>query len=479
MMIGFGTDGWRALIGAEFTFANVYRIAAALARVVKRVKPDSNRTPLVVVGYDYRFLSEQFAAWCAQCLLEEGVDVALASQAVPTPAVSVAVRQLRAQAGLMVTASHNPPWFNGIKVKEADGGAGGEHLCRELEQLVQECEGRSPHHLPISLPGSCYFDLRELYMDFLRKCIRDWELFRGPFRVVHDAMFGCGAGYLPSILEGRMIEVIPFRYGRDCLFGGLRPEPILENYGPLFDFIQSRQFDVVLVNDGDADRIASLNEQGVPLTAHEVIALLLLHFIRSEALSQGIVLKSANTSSMIDRICAEFALDCQEVPIGFKVICDRIRSDSRVVIALEESGGIAFRGLLPDRDGILAALRLLELLFEQRRPLSELVLELHRRFGPHAYNRIAVPVHREEGERVLEFLRHNPPEKICGIRVVGIGSIDGIKLVLEGGRWLMFRASGTEPVFRLYAEAGKEEEVEALLNWGRNFIVSCLANHST
>ncbi len=470
-VIRFGTDGWRGVIADDFTFPAVERAARALAQVWKEDPAPGAGT--VVVGYDRRFLSEHFAAWVAHTLAEEGFRVVLASEPVPTPAVCLTIRKQKAQGGVMITASHNPPWYNGFKMKEQDGGAAGPKLCAKVEARLNQVQlSGKPVRPPISLANVERRSLRPIHQAALIETV-DWEVFtQTRLRVAHDAMFGCGAGYFTELLQRVDWSVTPLRQEVDPLFGGGQPEPIPQHYSPTLKRLRQDPHDVCLVNDGDADRIGAIDEQGRPLTAHEVVALLLLRFLTVHRdRVKGCVLKTVNTTTMIDRICRAYGVEVVETPIGFKILSDQIRNRP-VFLAVEESGSIAWPEYLPDRDGIAAGFWLLEWIARQRKPLSRLVHELHQAYGPHAYDRIGLKIPADVAEKAIGKLQESPPSHILGRQVQNIVTIDGIKFVLEDESWVMIRRSGTEALLRIYAEAATQETVRHLLQWGQNFVES-------
>ncbi|MCS7090591.1 MAG: phosphoglucomutase/phosphomannomutase family protein [Verrucomicrobiota bacterium] len=465
--ICFGTDGWRAIIADGFTFENVARVAQAAADYWRN-HPVPGRLTRVVVGYDRRFFSDRFAACAAEVLAGNEFEVILTPAATVTPAVSLAVRDRHCIGGIMITASHNPPIFNGFKLKSHYGGSADPSIC----QAVEACLDRSPirrmpfaearHHRRIR-----QIDLRPAHERAIRRLVDFDQIRRAALRVAHDALFGAAAGAFTSLLSGTTCRVTSLHSEHDVRFGGLTPEPIPRNYGPVSSFLRRHPHDLCLVNDGDGDRLGALDGQGRPLTTHQVVCLILYHLHCNRGL-KGRVIKSITLTSMVDRMCAAWGLPLVETGVGFKYICpELIKGD--VLLGAEESGGIGLPGHIPERDGLAAGLVLLELLAWERKPLQAILLRLEQQFGPHRYGRMDLPVPMDRCARLLERLQTEPPDRLGRLSVADLKTFDGIKFIAKNGAWLMLRGSGTEPVLRIYAEAATEAEVERLLQIGRRW----------
>ncbi|RME95768.1 MAG: phosphoglucomutase/phosphomannomutase family protein [Verrucomicrobia bacterium] len=465
----FGTDGWRGEIARDFTFDNVERLARAAGEAWLAETAACGGDPRVVVGYDTRFLSAEFAQAAAEVLAAGGIEVVLASCPTPTPAVSWAVRQLRAAGGIMITASHNPPRFNGFKLKAAFGGSADAAFCRAVEsRWREEAAERMPLEEARRAGRVRVRDLRPAHLRQVRR-VADWEAVgRRGWRIAHDAMHGVGAGGFEALLAGTACRVTTLRAEPDPLFGGVNPEPIPRYYGPTVRWLRRNPQDVCLVTDGDADRIGALTGRGAPLTTHQVISLVLDHFARHRG-AKGRVLKSVNTTSMVDDLCAWHGLELEEVGIGFKYMCRRMLEPG-VLLGVEESGGIAWSGHLPERDGLAAGMWLLEAMTVRGRLPGQLLGELTRRFGPRHYDRVGLRLPPEEARRIEAVLQADPPSRLLRSPVERVVTIDGLKLVARNGSWLMLRASGTEPLLRIYAEASSPEQVRRLLALGRRWV---------
>ena len=465
--IRFGTDGWRGVIASEFTFANVARVAQAYADYLLTQRPlesDRPRTsPHVVVGFDRRFLSEQFARTATEVLAGNGVRTSSFDGDVPTPLVSWAVRERGAQGGVVITASHNPATFNGFKIKAPFGGSATPEMTVAVEALV---DANSPRRGEASA-GEDLSSSAESYREQVASYV-DLERLRGArAHVVIDPMHGTGGQWVESFLRGGRLTVETIRGERDPLFGGVAPEPIDRNLAPLKRRVAETNALVGLATDGDADRVGAVNEAGETMTMHEVVPVILLHLARARRMTGGVV-RTFSQSVLLRRIAAAEGLKIFETPIGFKYIADlMLRED--ILIGAEESGGIGVRGHLPERDGILNSLLLLEAVVAAGRTPTELVREMHREFGEFYYDRRDLHTDVARGLSLVAELASAPPPAAAGFEVTGVERTDGTKLLFADESWLLFRQSGTEPVLRIYSEATSKEKVRQLLDAGSAF----------
>ena len=499
--IRFGTDGWRAVIADQFTFANLERVSQAYADYLLRqhTRPAEQaltrqlvevgqvgeheaadplfgdvigqaavqaQPPLVVVGYDRRFLSEKFAERAAEVLSGAGLRVALFDEAVPTPLVSWAVKTNGAAGGVVITASHNPGEFNGFKIKAPWGGSASPEITAGVESLLDSNPPRrrgvkaadeSPL-LDASITSyraqlASYFDLGRLKA--------------APMRAVVDSMHGSGGRWVESFLGGGELSVETIRAWRDPLFGGVNPEPIDRNLGALKARVREARASLGLATDGDADRLGAVNELGQTMTMHEVVPLVLLHLARVRGMTGGVV-RTFSQSILTKRIAAAHDLKLHDTPIGFKYIADlMLRED--ILIGAEESGGIGVKGHIPERDGILNCLLLLEAVIAAGRPPSEMVRAMHREFGEFYFDRRDFHCEVARGQDLVARLAARPPAAVAGHEVRGVETMDGTKLVFADESWLLLRQSGTEPVLRVYSEATSRTKVEELLAAGETF----------
>ncbi|HEX8189423.1 MAG TPA: phosphoglucomutase/phosphomannomutase family protein [Pyrinomonadaceae bacterium] len=465
--IRFGTDGWRAVIADGFTFENVERVAQAYADFVNGRPPSGDagtpaREKKVVVGYDRRFLSENFAARAAEVLAGNGVEVSLFDADVPTPLVSWAVRERGAAGGVVITASHNPATFNGFKIKAPWGGSATPETTIAVEALVDATPPRASRLDPAASSNlgaevESYRAQVASYVDLER--VRALE-----GHVVVDPMHGSGGRWVESFLRGGRLSVETIRGERDTLFGGVAPEPIDRNLAPLKNRVRELRALVGLATDGDADRVGAVNELGETLTMHEVVPLVLLHLARVRGQRGGVV-RTFSQSVLLKRIAAAHGLALHETPIGFKYIADlMLRED--ILIGAEESGGVGVRGHIPERDGILNSLLFLEAVAAAGRTPTEMVREMHREFGEFYFGRRDLRLEVARGLALVESLGARPPAAAGSYAVESVETLDGTKLVFGDESWLLFRQSGTEPVLRVYSEATSVGKMNALLDEG-------------
>ena len=467
--IKFGTDGWRAVIAEDFTFAKVARVAQATADFwkaeVRRKNTEIFNRPLkVVIGYDRRFLSPQFAQTTAQVFAANGYEVILTPEPTPTPCVSFAVKQLGAVGGVMITASHNPPQFNGFKLKSHFGGSSSAEDCAAVEKL-----------LPASVPhignGKLEIenaDLRPAHFAAIKRLVDFQLIAKSKLRVAHDALFGVGAGVFETLLAQTNCTVTTLNGVHDILFGGICPEPLAKNYHLGSAQLRKNPHDVCLVTDGDADRIGMMDGRGTPMTNQQVIALLLHHLVNNRG-GQGTVTKTFNTTALVDKLCAAHNLPLTEVGIGFRFIAPEMMKPG-ALFGAEESGSVGFANHIPERDGLAAGLFILEMLAMEKKSVNQIYARLEKEFGPHHYARFDAHYSLEKRAALMGKLKNNPPAKLLHQAVTKVETRDGVKFVAADSTWLMLRGSGTEPVLRIYAEAKSDADVEKLLKFGRTLL---------
>jgi len=461
--IQFGTDGWRAVIAEDFTFANVERVAQAAADYwAAEPVPGTHRR--LVIGYDRRFLSDQFARRAAEVFCGNDFEVILSAQPTPTPAVSWAVKARKAVGGVMITASHNPPAFNGFKLKAHYGGSAEPAMCHQVEAFLDRHPVR---RTSLDKARARVLDLRPPHYAAILKLVDFRLIARSRLRFAHDALFGVGAGCFAALLAGTTCRVTTLNERHDPNFGGINPEPIVQNYGPSAAWLRRHPHDLCLVTDGDADRVGGMDGRGRPLTTHQIICLLLHHAIVNRG-ERGRMIKALTTTSMVDKMCAAHGLELVETGVGFKYICAEMLKGN-VILGAEESGGIGFPGHLPERDGILAGLRLLELLATERRSVNQLIAQLEKAYGPHRYARIDAHFPVEKRAALMNFCAKNPPARLLRSPLAEVKTYDGVKFLAKDGSWLMLRGSGTEPILRIYAEAGTDAGARRLLSQGEWF----------
>jgi len=480
MPIHFGTDGWRAVISDTFTFHNLQLVSQAIADAVAsegwtngtklEQKPDPKK---IVIGFDTRFLSDRYAKEAARVMAANGYKVLLCQSDAPTPTVSFAVRDLNAIAGIMITASHNAPRYNGVKLKACYGGSASPDQCRKVEIYLNDNEeqGRGPNLMDFDKARAdgliTRFNPMPDYYDHLRKLIDFNIIAENPQYIVVDSMYGSGRGVIKGILEGTGCEVYEIRGEMNPGFGGVHPEPIAAYLKPLSGAIINGKGTLGLATDGDADRIGAMDERGVFVDPHRIMALAIRYLVEKRHLT-GAIVRTVSTTRMIDRLAKRYGLTLYETPVGFNQIADHMLSE-QVLIGGEESGGISFLGHIPEGDGVLMGLLLTEIVAESRATLSELVDDLLKDVGPAFYERTDLRLNRPVAkQKMVEGLISDAPASIGGETVEQVVSMDGVKYILADDSWLLIRPSGTEPVLRVYAEGRTPEMVQALLLYGEN-----------
>jgi phosphomannomutase len=464
MSIHFGTDGWRAVIAEDFTFHNVDRVSQAAADYWNATRAAGTEKK-IIVGYDRRFLSDQFGRRVAEVLAGNGFEVVLSVCPTPTPAVSFAVKTQKAAGGVMITASHNPPMFNGFKIKAHYGGSAESPLCQAVEKLLDQNPVRAVAAADAIRAGRLKVrDLRPALFGAIKRIVDFKLIARSRLRFAHEALFGVGAGCFEELLRGTTCRVTTLDGRHDPNFGGVNPEPVAQNYAASSAWLRKHPHDICLVTDGDADRVGGMDGRGRPLTTHQIICLLLHHFIVNRR-GSGRVIKALTTTSMVDKMCAHYGLELVETGVGFKYICAEMLKGN-VLLGFEESGGIGFPELMPERDGIAAGMMLLELLATERVSVNQLLRRLERQFGPHHYARLDTHFPLEKRAALMKYCQTHPPPRLCGSPLAEIKAYDGVKLISRDASWLMLRGSGTEPVLRIYAESKSPAAAAALIGEG-------------
>jgi phosphomannomutase len=457
--IRFGTDGWRARIGEDFNFENVRRVAAAAANYVREEgEPERG----LLVGYDMRFLSPEAAEIAAETVAAHGVPVTLADRPTPTPALSFAVLARKSAGALMVTASHNPYRWNGVKFKAPYGGSASPSIINRIEFHLERLDTGHRAEKRVRRAQHEVADLATPYVDRLKTTL-DLEAIRASgLRFVVDPMFGAGRGVIGRLFDEAGIPHREIHGEHNPLFPGINPEPIEPHVAALQRAVSEGGYNAGFATDGDADRVGAVDRDGSFIDSHKIFSILLLHLAEDLKFS-GEVVKTFSTTRMVDHLTQKFGLPLTVTPIGFKYICERMLTED-VLIGGEESGGIAIKGNPPERDGILNSLLLAEVMARRGHSLGELVGELEREFGPHAYNRIDLEVSRPAIVRLLERLRHHSFRHLAGFKITSTESLDGHKMIFGPTTWLLVRPSGTENLMRFYAEAPSREQVERLLS---------------
>ena len=457
--IKFGTDGWRGVIAEDFTDENLRKVVHAIARyAVRAEKPGSG----ILVGYDTRFGSERFARVAAETVAATGSPVWLATDACPTPALSLLVRLRGAACGIQITASHNPYRWNGVKLKASYGSSASAAIVAQVETELAKVLRDGVPALPPRPELVHSLDVRAPYLETLSGLV-DWDRLRASkLRFLIDPMHGAGRGLLRELFRRHGIEANEIRGERDPLFGGVNPEPIKPHISALQKAMREGGYDAGFAFDGDADRIGAVDRDGTFITPHQIFSILFWHLAGTRKLT-GDVVKSFSTTKMIDKIARKFGRRVWETPVGFKYVCDRML-ESDIVLGGEESGGIATRLHLPERDATVSALLLAEVMAWHGKRLGELVAILHREFGEHHYGRVDLTLKDGQKEKAIERFADPQFARLLDWPIVRREDLDGIKVYLGDVGWAMVRASGTEPMLRVYAETTGAESTRRVLD---------------
>ncbi|MDD5542055.1 MAG: phosphoglucomutase/phosphomannomutase family protein [Acidobacteriia bacterium] len=464
--IVFGTDGWRGVIGDDFTFANVRRVVRAIARYVNQTTP---RKPVLTVGYDTRFGSPEFARVAAETLSQQGIEVLLSNDYVASPILSFAVRHFRTAGGIMITASHNPAHWNGVKFKGTYGGSANPAIIRSIEKLLPASDRETAGVSSRRPQGKIrVIDFKRPYREHLKRTIDFKKLRNARVRVIVDAMYGAGRGTLRTILSDLGIVCQEIRGEINPSFGGVHPEPIESNLAELRAALQRTQFDVGFASDGDADRIGAMDGSGLFVDSHKIFSMILEHLVATRQM-KGEVAKTFSSTKMIDQICRRFSIPMHETPIGFKYICDLMLT-RKILIGGEESGGIGVTRHLPERDSVLCALLMLEIMITRKKTLREVVSDLMRQYGSFYFDRLDLHLTEAQKQRAVRRLTHQPPRKISNYAVARLERLDGFKFLFSDTEWVLVRPSGTEPILRLYCEASSPQKVKRILTAAKNLV---------
>jgi alpha-D-glucose phosphate-specific phosphoglucomutase len=456
--IKFGTDGWRGVIAEDFTFANARIVAQAIARYVVRGE-DARKG--VLIGYDHRYAADRVAAALAEVISATGTPVWLTDKPCPTPAISYLVRERGAAGGLVVTASHNPYRWNGIKYKASYGSSALPSIVAQIEkELAIVLAGDTPP-LPARKELIHSLDPRPPYLDALEKLV-DWDRLRkAKFRFVSDPMHGSASGVLPELFKRNGVPCDEIRATRDPRFGGVHPEPIEPHINPLRQAVLREKYDAGFCADGDGDRIGAIDRSGAFVNPHQIFALLVWHLVGMRNLP-GEIAKTFSVTKLIDKLAAKFGRKLHEVPIGFKYICE-LMLEQNILIGGEESGGIGTSLYLPERDATVSALFLAELMAWHGKSLGELLAALHAEFGEFHYGRVDLDLKPGQKEKAIAYFSSEKFSRLLEFPIARRENMDGIKLYLGDVGWVLVRASGTENLLRVYSETSSLETTRRVL----------------
>jgi alpha-D-glucose phosphate-specific phosphoglucomutase len=474
-MIKFGTSGWRGIIADDFTFANVRLATQAISSYLNKKADEAKKTLCsIVVGYDTRFMSEKFAESCSEVLAGNGIKTYLCKRDTPTPVISYEILRRKTDGGINFTASHNPPTYNGLKFSPSWGGPALPETTQAIEKYCREIKIPEIRIMGFSQALDQrlveVIDPRQAYLKRIKQLVDLKAIGKSGIRIAVDLLNGTGAGYLDSLIEETGCRCSVLGKNRDVLFSGHAPEPSKENLGRLFEVMKKESCRIGLATDGDADRFGILDSDGAFINPNETIALLFYHLIKTRSW-KGIVARSVMTTHLIDKIAAKFGIEVRETPVGFKFIGEILSDEpDKFIIGGEESGGLTIRGHVPEKDGILACLLAAEMAAVIKKPLSKMLKEIEGLVG--AVHSDRVNFHLAEGDMgsFRDKLERKRPKNFGGLKVKNTVTLDGFKYLLEGGSWIGFRLSGTEPVVRMYVESDSAEKIKKLISAGKKFV---------
>ncbi len=466
-VIKFGTDGWRAVIADTFTFENVRIVAQAIADWVNKDLKPLQGVKKVALGYDARFLSKEFADLVAKVLAANGITVLLGKDMVPTPALSLGTRDNQCVCGVMITASHNPYQFNGIKIKTAEGGGAGRDITDKVEGYLCQTEVKSMSINEAVKDGKVIvYDFIPSYIKFMRGYIDLKKIKNARFKVIQDVMHGSGSDLITRVLKGTKIRLSLMRADINPYFDGKKPEPVQQYLTGLIKRVKEEKFDLGLVLDGDADRIAAVAPGGEFIHPQKILGLLVLHLARNRGRKGGVV-KTICGTKMIDNIAKKLGLKLYETPVGFKYISD-LMINERIIAGGEEAGGMGLQDYIPERDGTLAGLLLLEMMVYQKKDIKQIVHEMEKEFGRYYYQVHNVTL--KKGQAKPDLSKFKAITEVLGQKVVAMKDFDGVKLECADESWVMLRPSGTEPLVRVYGEAKSKKRLRELVEFGEGFL---------
>ncbi|MBN1869956.1 MAG: phosphoglucomutase/phosphomannomutase family protein [Candidatus Omnitrophica bacterium] len=463
--IKFGTDGWRGVISDNFTFKNVSIVGQAISDWIKNDLKPIEGAKRVAVGYDTRFLGREYAQIIGCILAKNDIEVYFSDKPIPTPAISYGVVKIKGVAGIMITASHNPAKFNGVKIKTSQGGGASTEITKKVEQYLEKTTVKTMEFDAAVQEGRMKIhDFTVAYLKFMKSYIDLKRIKKARFKVVQDVMHGSGGRLLEEVLKGGSIRLSLLRSEINPYFNGGKPEPVVEYLEGILNKVKKEKFDLGLVLDGDADRIAAVAPGGEFISPQRILGLIILHLVRNRG-CQGGVVKTTCGTVLIDNIAKKLGLKLYETPVGFKYISDLMVSE-RIIAGGEEAGGIGVQDYIPERDGTLAGLLLLEMMVYEKKNIKRLLSDMEKEFGRYYYERSDLDL---KG-RTFDENRMKAIKDLLGKKVVKMTDFDGVKLVCEDGSWLMLRPSGTEPLVRAYSEATSLKKAKELLRVGEGLL---------
>jgi alpha-D-glucose phosphate-specific phosphoglucomutase len=465
MTIHFGTSGWRAIIADEFTFANVRLVTEAISRYLKKKSPKDQVK--VIVGYDTRFLSADFAYQAGRVLANNGINVLLTKRDTPTPVIAYQVIHQKASGAINITASHNPAEYNGIKFSPSHGGPAEPEVTGEIEKNLRWLSKLRPSkECTLSDKLIKTFDPQREYFSQLKRMVDFRLIRRARLSLAVDCLYGTGRGYLDHLLQEAGCRVEVLHNYREVLFAGHHPEPAKENLDELMRLVRKKKLNLGLALDGDADRFGIVDSDGTYFTANEIFALLFEHLWQTRP-KKKTVARTTATTHLIDAIAARVGMEVVETPVGFKYIGQEITKGD-CLIGGEESGGISITGHVPEKDGVLVCLLVAELVARKKKPLKAILKSIYQRFGQHHFQRVDLRINPEKVKPWREKIVTAGRTAICGLKVERCDSFDGHRFIFQDGSWILFRLSGTEPLLRVYVEADQIAKTAKLIEWAKS-----------
>jgi len=465
--IKFGTDGWRGVISDNFTFENVSLVGQAISEWIKkdlRSKFKENKK-YVSVGYDTRFLGREYAQIVSSILAKNNIKVYFSDTPIPTPALSYGIVQTKGIAGIMITASHNPAKFNGIKIKTAKGSGASTDITKKIEKYIGKTSVKTlDFEQAIKEKKIRIFNFKTKYLTFIKNYIDLKRIKKVKFKVVQDVMHGSGGRLLEEVLRTSSIRLTLLRDNINPYFNGGKPEPIAEYMEEILKKVKKNNFDLGIAIDGDADRIAAVAPGGEFISPQRILGLIILHLVRNRKRTGGVIRTTCGTM-LIDHIAEDFGLKLYETPVGFKYISDIMISE-RIIAGGEEAGGIGVQDNIPERDGMLAGLLLIEMMVYEKKNIKQLLSEMEKKYGRYYYQRSDLDLRG----RNFNIKKIKAVKSLLGKKVIRITDYDGVKLICEDENWLMLRPSGTEPLIRAYSEAKSLKKAEALIKLGEKLL---------
>ncbi len=473
-MIKFGTSGWRGIIAEEFTCDNVRIVTQAIANYIIKDSKTYKQGQAVIIGYDTRFMSEKFAVVSAEVLAGNKIKALLCGRNTPTPVIAFDIIKNKLAGGINFTASHNPPEYNGIKFSPSWGGPALPETTKLIEKYCSEMSIKDVKTVSLSdgLKTKVieYHDPRPAYIKRIKELVNFRVLKKSGLKVAADLLYGTGDDYLDTLLESAGLKIKVINKKRDPLFGGHAPEPNEENLKELKSIVKKESYKLGLSVDGDADRFGIIDSDGTFIMPNQVIPILLYHLNKTRGW-KGVAARSVMTSHMIDKLAAKLGIEVQETPVGFKYIGEIMTErPEEFIIGGEESGGLTIRGHVPEKDGILACLLMAEAVAMHKKPLAMILKEITKLTGPVITARKNFHLPKETMESFRDNLKKATPDKIGGMKIEKVITLDGYKFIIDSDTWIGFRLSGTEPVVRLYAEAQTEQIIKKLISAGEKFI---------